>query len=526
MDVAKRPLEQNAMNRFVSRFTSSIVNVLSCFDRVIFKGYLPFHSDEQLNGFVDRVLKMRRVDFLPFVEAQSQTLVEHAQAMARQAGVPYDYLRGRHDKDKRIRALLRERSIQEGLVAVLCTLETCRTVKLQHGAQRPRLVFAPRPQRVLYFYFLDPECGLVYFRLQSWFPFVAQAYVNGHEWLARQLHQRGSGFVQRDNAFTHLDDVAQAQGLAKRFVKCDWVKILQRWARRFHPLLQQRWLAGGRYYWVIDQAEYSTDLLFRSSQALAALYPRLLDHATLHFSAEDILTFLGRRLHPCFDGEVLTTCRKDRQPGARVKHRVKNNWLKMYDKFGLILRIETVINQPREFKVRRWCTRHGRRQLLWKPMNKGVSNFYRYREVADAANARYLDALAVVEPLPALGRDLDRLSQPVTFHGRRRRGLNVLSPTDLQLFRAALLGEHRLHGLRNRDLADRLCRSASADPEARRRRTARISRLLQLLRAHGLIAKIGRAQRYRITLKGEALMGAALYVRHKAFANELQHAVA
>jgi hypothetical protein len=524
MDVTKRPLEQNAMNRFVERFTSSIGACLGCFDRVIFKGYLPVRSDGQRNRFVDYGLKIRRKDFLPLLEQQSQQLVEHAQTMAQQANVPYLPLRGLHSKEKIIRDLLQQRPCSEGLVAVLGTMEICRTVKLLHGQQRPRLAFAPRPQRVLYFYCLDADFGLVYVRLQTWFPFTAQVYVNGHEWLARQLHQHRIGFVQKDNAFSQLDDANQAQRLADGFAKLRWPAILQGWVRRCNPLLGHRWLGGGRLYWVIDQAEYSTDLLFRTPQALAALYPRLLDHATLHFSAEDILTFLGRRWHPCFDGEVLTLGKKDRCRGARVKHRVKNNWLKMYDKFGQILRIETVINQPREFKVRRWCTRQGRRQLLWLPMNKGVANFYRYREVAQASNARYLDALAVVEPLPARAHDLDRLSRPVRFRGRRRRALNVLSPTDLALFRAALLGEHRLGGFRNRDLADRLYGPAPCSAVQARRRTSRVGRLLQLLRGHGLIAKIAHTHRYRVTIKGETLMGAVLYVRYKAFHHALQDA--
>ena len=95
----------------------------------------------------------------------------------------------------------------------------------------------------------------------------------------------------------------------------------------------------------------------------------------------------------CKDGEVLTHCQKGRWPGARIKHRMKNNWLKMYDKFALVLRIETVINNPREFRVRRLRTRDGRRQMVWCPMNKGVINLYRYREVSLAANERYLEAL-------------------------------------------------------------------------------------------------------------------------------------
>jgi hypothetical protein len=510
-----------AANDFVAKFRSHIVATLGCFDRVIFKGYLPFGSDRHLNYFVDRVLRMRRKDFLPFVEQKSQALVDHAKTLAAEAGVSYIPLQGYHAKEAIVRDLLAERRHSEGLVAVLCCMETCRTVKLLHGQGRPQLVYARRPQRVLYFYFLDPEFGLLYLRLQTWFPFTAQVYVNGHDWLARQLHRCRSDFVQCDNAFSQLDNPALAQRLADRFPHLAWVKQLDQWLRRITPVLREPWLEGRGYYWVIDQAEYSTDLLFQSPQDLADLYPRLLDHATLQFSAKDILTFLGRRLHPRFDGEVLTTCKKDRLPGARVKHRVKNNWLKMYDKFGLILRIETVINQPREFKVRRWRTRRGRRQLLWCPMNKGVANFYRYREVASAANQRYLNALAVVARPSATAKQAERVSEPVRFHGRRRRALNLLRHEEQRLFFAVLQGDSRLHGFRSRDVATVLFPKPAATLTQQRSRTARISRLLQLLRAHGLIAKVPRSHRYHITAKGEAIMSSAVYLRHKAFPKEL-----
>ena len=89
------------------------------------------------------------------------------------------------------------------------------------------------------------------------------------------------------------------------------------------------------------------------------------------------------------------------------------------------------------------------------------------------------------------------------------------------MFHAVLRGEHRLNGLRNADVAQELYGPAPRDLAARRRQTARVSRLLQLLRAHGLIAKVPHAHRYQLTAKGEALMSAALYVRHKAFPKEL-----
>jgi hypothetical protein len=509
-------------NPFLAKFASSLIAVLSCHDRLIFKGHLPFSDEAHLNRFIDHTLRIKRKDFPAFAEGKAEHLVAHAKDLAARHGAPYVYLQGRHRKEDLVQEQIRARRLGEGLVCVLCCQETCRTVKLRYGDGRPRLVFALRPQRVLYFYFLDAQFGLRHVRVQTWFPFTAQVYVNGHDWLARQLHAAGVGFVQHDNAFTQLDNPGKAQALADRFPRLGWVKILDRWARQVNPLLGEPWLQGQGYYWVIDQAEYSTDVLFQDRHALAELYPPLLDHACLHFSAQDILTFLGRRLHPRFDGEVLTDCKKDRRPGARVKHRVKNNWLKMYDKFGQVLRIETVINNPREFKVRRRVQRRGRSQLAWCPMNKGVANFYHYHKVARAANERYLSALAVVDRPQASAQALDRVQKPTRLGRRQCRGLNLLRAQEQQLFRAVLRGENHVNGFRNRDLQAVLFPVPAKDTAERRRRTAHVSRLLRLLRAHGLIAKTPHAHRYRATTKGEALMSAAIYARHKVFPKELQ----
>jgi hypothetical protein len=234
-----------------------------------------------------------------------------------------------------------------------------------------------------------------------------------------------------------------------------------------------------------------------------------LDHAALHFSASDILTFLGRRLHPRFDGEVLTDCKKDRCPGARIKHRVKNNWLKMYDKFGQVLRIETVINNPREFKVRRRRLRGGRQRLVWCPMNKGVSNFYRYHQVAAAANQRYLAALAVVDD-PAPGyRQAERLAQRKVVNGRSPAGFNPARHQDVALFRAVLRGEHLLHGFRNADIR-RALPSEAQDPAVRRCQGAAVGRLLKRLHVRGLLAKVPRTRRWRVTEAGQRLLGAVV----------------
>jgi hypothetical protein len=511
------------LSRFVAKFTKLIVAVLSCFDRVIFKGYLPLTNGPALEGFVDHVLRIRRCDFMAFAEEQSEILVEHAKQMARDAGAEYVYLQGAHRKDKLVDQILRQRPISEGLICVLCCMECCPSFRLASGKDRPRLVNARRQQRVLYFYFLDPELGLIHVRLTTWFPFTVQVYVNGHSWLAQQMLEKRLGFTQQDNAFTALDDPQAAQRLADSFVDQDWRKILHRLVRQVNPLMRQAWFRGLSYYWVVDQAEFSTDLIFTGREALAGLYPRLLDHAVVNFSAKDILTFLGRRFHPRFDGEVLTHCQKGRWPGARIKHRMKNNWLKMYDKFGMVLRIETVINDPREFRVRRLRTRAGRREMVWCPMNKGVINLYRYRELSLAANERYLEALSVVDdPAPAY-RQVEELTKPVVVSGRSHAGFNPATESDVKLFAAVLDGNNLVRGFRNADIRESLY-EPTKDAGERRRQSLAVGRMLKRLHVRGLIAKVPHSRRWHVSQKGHRLLGAVVRLYHYGIPAAVNHA--
>ncbi len=205
---------------FVAKFASLIVCVLHCFDRVLFKGHLALSSVKELERFVDFTLKMRRCHFMKTLAPEwSERLVEHAKTLARQAGRRYEYRTGRFKKEQWAESLIREQRIESGLAGVLCTQETCNSFTLAPGERRPCFVSRPRQQRILYYYFLDPQLGLIHVRLQTWAPFTLQVYVNGHNWLAQQLSRLGVGFVQRDNAFLELDDPAKAQIQADRFAR-------------------------------------------------------------------------------------------------------------------------------------------------------------------------------------------------------------------------------------------------------------------------------------------------------------------
>ena len=497
---------------FLRKFSSLIVCVLSCFDRVIFKGHLSFSRASELERFVDFILKIRRVDFIKQCAPQyAERLVKHAQQFAEQFQRPYVYRRGKFRKEQWATDLLREQPVKEGLVGVLCTMETCGTFQLVPDKNRPSFRPAQIPQRVLYYYFLDSDLGLIHVRLQTWVPFTIQVYVNGHDYVARQMARKQLGFVQRDNAFTQLDDPAQAQKMADKFARLNWPRLLKRYALLVNPLLRDVFQKQD-YYWVTDQAEYATDVLFHSKKALAGLFIKLLEYAWLTFSAKDILTFLGRKLCANFNGEVVTDCKTEREPGARIKHRMKQNWLKMYDKFGLILRVETVINQPGEFKIFRECTRQdGTHYWAWRPMPKGVGNLHHYQRHALACNQRYLQALSHVDdPTPA-HEELARLTEPKIVDERSYAGFNPARQEDLRLFAAVLDGDHIAQGFRNKDIR-RALHLNSANHHESHRQSAAVGRLLKRLHLRGLLAKIPRTRRWKVTERGRRLLADTIEV--------------
>src|SRR5262249_17906350 len=157
------------------------------------------------------------------------------------------------------RQLAQQAGISDGLVCVYSTMETCRTFRVRYGQSYPVLGPDLRVCLVLYFYWMDREFGLLHIKIQTWLPFTIQVYVNGHEWLASKLQRQGIDFRKVDNAFVWLRDPEGAQRCAEGFWRRDWTKLLAAFARRVNPLLSEE-LAGQSYYWVIDQAEFSTDV--------------------------------------------------------------------------------------------------------------------------------------------------------------------------------------------------------------------------------------------------------------------------
>lgn len=504
------------MERFLQRHAERITGVLSGFDRVLFRGTL--RSLSYLEG-MDKFLGSQGVlykEFGAFAERLSGQVKAQAEAIAQQHGRPLRYLESAQESKEAIaRAIMEKDGIREGLVCVLTCVEPCRSFFLRKDAERKllQLVGGVRKCLHVYYYFVDREFGLMHVRLQTWLPFPIQVCLNGREYLARQLDKAGIGYDKRDNCFVRVDDLKGAQKILDRLVQRKWVKYLKALARRVNPLLlPQSGLSLRDYYWTWREGEYATDILFKDAASLKEIYPRLVRHALTVFGCRDLLRFLGRRVNRRFPGEV-TTVWHERVEGVCVKHWVEDNSLKMYDKQGSVLRIETTINNPRRFKAFRWATRQGKRCQAWLPMRKSITDLPRLVEICQAANQRYLEALADVEITQPVYQVLDPVSKRIEKDGRPYRGLRPVTAEEAALFACLLNGKYRLQGFRNADARRILCPQKPIDPKQRRAACAKTSRYLRLLRAHGLIRKVPRTLCYRLTQRGTQVMTTAIKLR-------------
>ena len=189
---------------------------------------------------------------------------------------------------------------------------------------------------------------------------------------------------------------------------------------------------------------------------------------------------------------------------------MRTNWLKLYDKFGLILRVETVINSPKEFWVYRTRWHHdGTSSVGYYPMTKSVASLVDYQQQALACNRRYLDALAVVDdPAPAY-QQLRQLTEPKAIEGRSYAGFNPARRQDVRLFMTVLDGDHIARGFRNADIRKRLFGDQS-QTRLQRRASAAVGRLLKRLHVRHLVAKVPRTRRWRVTERGRHLLGLAI----------------
>jgi hypothetical protein len=510
--------------KLMELYQDKIVGAIKGLDRMRFRGTLRWLATQRgLRTFMGHTGILLK-DFSAWVNGLTARIRDSAQQRAKELGIEVRYLPSSGvDKESLAREIAQAHGISQGSICLFSVVEPCTApmVKGNKATQKLEVVMAPRKCVWLYHYFDDPVLGFGHVRLQTWVPFNVFICLNGRHWLERQLQKQGIGYRKAGNCFPWIEDVEAAQQLLDEQLQSNWVELLNGLTLGSCPALPEvlRPLRP-EYYWSADETEWATDLMFRSPAALDAIYPSLLYHALRISDSPSVMRYFGRgqisqsgQIKGRAPQEVMTECRQFYE-GFRVKHWLNRNSIKVYNKNGSLLRIETTINHTRDFKVFRPPVDDPRRPASWQRMRKGVRDLHRRCELSNQCNERYAEALASAQVEEKLQEVVTPACNRIRKDGQSYRGLNPWQEQDYQVLRFLAQGQQALNGFRNKDL--RRClypQSDDGDPRQRRRYAGRATRYIKLLRVHGLVRKVAKENRYTLTAKGQkfaiALMSAS-----------------
>jgi hypothetical protein len=506
------------VKHFLQRFGGIVLGVLSGFDRLVFRGKLrQLYGPDGMNCYLSANHILRK-DFKAHAKAVTDRVREASLLSDAKRSNQYQYLNSDTSKEAVAKEIAAKHQVKEGLVCVLQCVEPCWTFDLK--SQDGRLTVQGEKGKCgqLYHYYVHPQFGWMHVRLQTWFPFEIQVYMNGREWLARTLDQQGLGYQRSDNKFLWVEDWQRTQELFDQQLQTHWPSVLDELQRQVHPLHPQHL---GRlplaYNWTVYQSEWATDVAFRTQADLERWYMRWVRHAFLNFDSVQVQRYLGRSGHLCQKGPDVQTNMGRFYEGVCLKHRVGRNSLKLYNHFN-VLRPETTTNDPKGFQVYRTAENDPEGEKGWRALRRTVADLHRRAQVSQAANERYLEALAGVAETRTVKELAEPLCRRVSEAGketnRKVRALNPLAAEDAELLTAISDPKWMVNGLRNRDLVQALYREETKDPLEKRRRSARITRLLRLLRAHGLLQKVPRTHRYQVSAEARSKILALLAARN------------
>ncbi len=496
-----------------------INGILETFDRMIINGYLLnlCNYRQFLYYLIQNDVKLK--DFDKFALEQTDSLCKNIEKYVKNNNAEITYLNsGKIDKDAFARNIYNENPSKKGLIAALSTVELCNTmtVKPNHKTQKLEVTSRPTKCKHYYFYYNDEEFGWMFLKIQTWFPYNVQIYINGREYLSKILDKENIKYEMYNNSFSYIEDFDKAQELANGILNkkiSDSFDGLVSQINNHLPNIES--IFSHSYYWCIDQCEFATDINFKSREDLSLFYKTLVETTYFTFSSEDIYSFFGRNVNHIQKfktGEIVSDLR-NRYQGYRIKFKINNNQIKMYDK-GNNLRIEVTINNPKDFKVLKTKENDETGEVIetkeWVPMGKSISNLYRYVEISKSITKRYIEALPKINTNEVPILEIEKVSSSIIVNDRKYTGFNILQKDTLKLLSIISSGEYLINGFSNKNI-----RNKYFEMEITKKEINKLTRLLGKLKAHGIIKKVARKNKYYLTTNGRKITNSILIYTRK-----------
>jgi hypothetical protein len=423
------------------------------------------------------------------MEPISKAFIKALERFARQEKIPMITFQKGDRKDDTAAAFYKKWEGGEGVVFIGKAQEKAPVFRTERrrnektGMSYPWLVRSTAMVNHFYLYILDRDFGPFFLKFCTYFPYNAKLCLNGHEYLKRQLDQKGIRYRALDNGILSCTDAHRVQAISDQLSAEKIDALLRKWLRRLpHPFTRQDRQAGYRYDVSILQAEFSlTQVLDRP--LTGRIFFEEVIRENLDIGRPDRVQLLfdrrvTRRTPGRFRTRVLT---EGVVPSLHLNY--KNSHIKQYHKEGRALRTETTINNTRDFGI-----------------GKRLQNLPALRKIGFTANRRLLDVQRISHDC-SIGEDaFNQLVRPVQVDGQRASALRFGDARVQALFTVLGLFGLQLQGFTNHDIRALLAPLLGFDPA--HYPIGKMTYDLRRLRLHSIIERIPRTHSYRITQQG------------------------
>ena len=481
------------MKTFTRLFGSLLLFVYHCFDRVVINGYLSglsrpgqvayfFHNVVGEPVIGKEVLSRRTNEYQAWVEA-----------FARNHGVSIEWAEPKVRKEDYVRPALRrmERARQHGVYFILKSMEQGQTFR----STVPRFATADPNYRILarqrsrfthyYFYIRDETLGPMVMRVASFFPFQTTYYLNGHNFIEKELGREKVSFRKNDNAFLAVSDPEALQAAADRFTSDVIRKRLEYWTLILGPKFSKRERAAMtlRRFYAVSQIEYCRNFIFKRNFPIHKIFERGCEIGLWRMTANKIAEVFGQRATRKLKGKLSTVVEQIEHGHHIFRAYYRNAFIKQYEKFSTYLRNEACSNNLADFGLK-----------------KGLDHLAQVREKLLAVTDRFAAFQAQWLNVHADFPLLQRLALPIAVGTSKYPGIKIHDTRMIRLMEVMLHGGTVVAGWSTRQIHEAILTTFGID--ANRYELNQLRYDLRKLKAHGLLERDGKRYAYRLTEKG------------------------
>jgi hypothetical protein len=488
------------------KYSENIDGVINCYDRVNIKCTVGTFGYADGMAMFFYMIFMKIFDFFNVFKPVTEKIKENAEKIAAENQMEIEYIRSpkAFRKDDKIAEILEERGEHGGLVKIYSQLETCKTYKPWTDKATGRTSFKNDTIKCLhyYFYFIDALLGLCFVKVSTAAPFAVTVYFNGHGLLESKLKKENIAYQRIENAFTYIEDYKRAQELSDKIRVEDIHEVLDIFMEKYCPLPKEWNL---KWHYTISQVEYAMDIIFKEQDELKPIYDNIVKTAMHTVTPENIATFLGKRLTVKFEGEMGSRY-NERVLGTRIKHQMGELSVKIYDKFGKVLRIEvTAYDVSKLNAFRDVFKRNGEIEAKVAPVKKNIYSLFVLICVFKNIINRYLEFISSFDDPTDGVKKLDKVTSDIKAKKKTFKGLNFFNKDDEKILLSIADGKFTINGLRAKDLKFEF-------PELP---SWKISNILARLKNLGLIKKLAKSYKYHITSLGKSTITAGLHLKNQ-----------